>query len=90
MEKIAEDREILVTEDEVNGVIADIARRQNMRFDRVRDELMKEDRLGALHMRLRDDKIRDALLADAKITEAPVKKKTAKKAGKKKKKKKSE
>jgi trigger factor len=85
MEKIAEDRDVTVTEDEVNGVINEIARRRQMRFDRVRDELAKQDRLGALYARLRNDKIRDALVEDATISDAPrkrakaVKKKAARK-----------
>jgi hypothetical protein len=35
----------------------------------VRDELMKSDRIGALYIRLRNEKIRDALLENAKIIE---------------------
>ncbi len=95
MESIAEDREVTVTEEEINGVINDIARRQGLRFDRVRDELMKQDRIHTLYMRLRNDKIRDILLEEAKITDEPEKpakatkkkssKKTAKKTAKKKK-----
>lgn len=69
LEKIAEDREITVTEDELNGAIAGIAARRNKRFDRVRDELSQNDGLATLHMRLRDAKILDALLDKAAITE---------------------
>ena len=69
MERIAEDRDIHVSEEEVNGVISDIARRRGMRFDRVRDELMKSDRISTLYIRLRNEKIRDALLENAKISD---------------------
>jgi trigger factor len=72
MEKIAEDRDISVTEEEVNGVINEIARRRGLRFDRVRDDLMKNDRIDILHTRIRNDKIRDALIREAKITDAPI------------------
>ncbi|UCG16906.1 MAG: trigger factor [Phycisphaerales bacterium] len=71
MERIAEDRDISVTEEEVNGVINEIARRRGLRFDRVRDDLMKNDRIDMLHVRIRNDKIRDALIREAKITDAP-------------------
>jgi trigger factor len=80
LEKIAEDREIDVGEDEINGVINEIARRRQMRFDRVRDELIASNRLQALYLRLRNDKIRDALLQDAKIADAPAKAKKTKQA----------
>ena len=69
MEKIAEELKPEVTEDEVNGVIAEIAARQNRRFDRVRDELMKSDGIQSLFLQIRDDKIVDHLIEQASIRE---------------------
>lgn len=69
MEKIAEELKPEVTEDEVNGQIAAIAYQQNRRFDRVRDELIRNDALDALYVQIRDEKIVDALLEDAAIRE---------------------
>ncbi len=69
MEKIADQLKPEVTEDEVNGQIALIARQQNRRFDRVRDELIKNDGIESLFIQLRDEKIVDRLLEEAKITE---------------------
>ncbi len=69
MEKIAEDVQPEVTEDEVNGQIAAIAQRQNRRFDRVRDELIKSGGLESLYIALRDEKIVDHLMAQANIIE---------------------
>jgi len=69
MEKIAEELKPEVTEDEVNGQIAAIAFQQNRRFDRVRDELIRNDAIDALYLQIRDDKIVDALLKDAAIRE---------------------
>lgn len=90
MEKLAEKNEdIEVSEAEINSVIAGIAQRQGRRFDRVRDELAKENGLVNIYMQLRDEKLIDLLIAKAKITEAkpedmeaakPAKKKAAKKA----------
>ncbi|MEE9294071.1 MAG: trigger factor [Phycisphaerae bacterium] len=83
MEKVAEQMEIEVLDEELNGAIAGIAARQGKRFDRVRDELSKGEGLMALYLQLRDDKILDALLQKAVITEIEgPKKKTAKKAKK--------
>lgn len=69
MEKIAEQLKPEVTEDEVNGQIAMIAQQQNRRFDRVRDELIRNDGIESLFLQVRDEKIVDALLEKAKITE---------------------
>jgi trigger factor len=69
MEKIAKELEIKIGEDEINGQIAAIARRQGRRFDRVRDELSKQDGLGTLYFQLRDERIIDQLLEKAVVTE---------------------
>ncbi len=96
LEKIGEDREVDIREDEINGAIAAIAQRQNRRFDRVRDDLSKGDGLMSLYLQLRDEKIFDSLIESAEIKDAEspkkesapdkaAKKKTAKKTVKKKK-----
>jgi len=69
LEKIAEEREIEVREDEINGAIAQIARRTGKRFDRVRDDLSKRDGLSNLYLQLRDQKVFDMLLETAEVTE---------------------
>jgi len=87
LERIAEDREIEVSEERINGAIAHIAQRTNKRFDRVRDELSKGDGLVSLYVQLRDEQILDSLIEDAVITEEQgPKKKAAKKPPAKKKK----
>jgi len=77
LEKIADDLEIDIREEEINGAIAQIAARSGKRFDRVRDELSKGDGLGTLYMRIRDQKVLDRLLEDAEVTEAKPEKKSA-------------
>ena len=81
LEKIGDERNVEVGEDQVNGAIADIARQANKRFDRVRDELSKGDGLSTLYLQLRDQKVLDELLTEAEITdvERPNKKTAAKK-----------
>ena len=84
LEKIAEQREIDVTEEQINGAIAQIARQSNQRFDRVRDDLSKGDGMVTLYMQLRDEQVLSALLADAEVTEKKGPKKKKKKAAKRK------
>jgi trigger factor len=85
-EKIADQWDIDVSEDEINGQIAMIARRQNRRFDRVRDDLMRNNSLQPLYVHVRDEKIVDRILEKAAIVESSekakpkAKKKTTKKA----------
>ncbi|MEK6675777.1 MAG: trigger factor [Planctomycetota bacterium] len=69
LEKIAEVREIDVTEMELNDAIALIAARSRQRFDRVRDELSKGDGLASLYLRIRDRKALDALIEEGNIEE---------------------
>jgi trigger factor len=69
LQKIAEERDIEVDEEEMNSAIAAIGKRSNKRFDRVRDELSKGDGLLSLYISLRDAKVLDELVESAKITE---------------------
>jgi trigger factor len=69
MEKIAEELEVAVSEEEINSAIAQMAQRRNRRFDRVRDEIIRSDNLQALYLHIRDEKILERLLEDARITE---------------------
>jgi trigger factor len=78
MDKIAEENDVNITEEEVNNAIAMIAARRDRRFDRVRDEIISTGHLRTLYVQLRDEKILELLLGDAEITEgAAPKKKTA-------------
>jgi len=69
LEKVADRFGITVSEDELNGQVAQIARAMNRRFDRVRDELMNRGTLQALYIGIREDKCLDRLLEDARITD---------------------
>ncbi|MFH1420065.1 MAG: trigger factor [Planctomycetota bacterium] len=87
LEEIAEKLEIEVTEEEINGQIAAMAQTYNRRFDRVRDELAKDNGIESLYLEIRDEKCIDRILEKAKITETTPevkpKKKTPKKSAKK-------
>jgi len=82
LEKIAEEREIEVSEEEINGAIAAMARQFNMRFDRMRDQLSKDNRLMTLYLQLRDTRILTQLLDDAEVTETEGPKNDSKKSTK--------
>ncbi len=84
-EKLAEEYKVEVAEEEVNAQIAAIARRQGRRFDRVRDDLIKQDGLENIFVRIRDDKIVAKLLEQAKVTEGQPESKTEAKTADKKK-----
>ncbi len=76
-EEIAEKFEVDVTEEEINGQIAQMARAYNRRFDRVRDELAKNNGIEQLYLEVRDEKCIERILDKAKITEAKPEKKAA-------------
>ncbi len=69
MEKLDEEFKVEVGENEINGRIAAIARMQNQRFDRVRDELVKGPGLANLFVQIRDEKIISRLIDQANIVE---------------------
>lgn len=83
LEKIADEKDIDINEEQMNGAIAQIAQRSNKRFDRVRDELSKGDGLMSLYLQIRDEKVLEILIEDAEITKTDgPKKTTAKKSAK--------
>ncbi len=69
LEKISEEWDMQVSEEEVNARIAQIAARYHRRFDRVRDELSKGDGLTSLYLQLRDEKVLDRVVEQAEISE---------------------
>jgi FKBP-type peptidyl-prolyl cis-trans isomerase (trigger factor) len=86
--KIAEEREIAASPDEINSRVAQIASLYKRRPERLRQELAANGTLQQLELAIRDEKTLDSLLADAKVAEVkpektPKKAKKAKKAGKK-------
>jgi len=78
LEKIAEARDVQVSDERLNAAIADIARQSNKRFDRVRDELTKGDGLTLLYHQIRDEQVLSQLLEEAEITEEAAEKTTTK------------
>ena len=69
LEEIAQKLEIEVSEEEINGQIAAMARAYNRRFDRVRDDLAKNDGITSLYLEIRDEKSIEKILDKAEIIE---------------------
>lgn len=68
--KIAEEREVEVTDEELNAEVARIARAYDRRFDRVRDDLQARGLLDELVEEIRQSRCVDLLLADADLKPA--------------------
>jgi trigger factor len=69
LSKIAEGMEIEVTDDEVNSRVAQMARSQGRRPERLRQELTADGSLEQVSLAIRDERTLDQLLHDAKIVE---------------------
>lgn len=69
IEKVADQLEVTVSEEELNSQIMAIARHYGHRFDRMRDDLAKNNGIESLYLQIRDDKTVDMLLEKAKISE---------------------
>jgi trigger factor len=86
MDKIADKFEIDVTEEEINGHIAQLAVQRSQRPERMREQMLRDGSLAQFRLQVREDKCIAKLLESAKITEKKAKKikeKTTKKTAKK-------
>jgi len=81
MEKVAEKLEIDVTEEEVNGHIAQLAIQRGQRPEKMREQMLRDGSLAQFRLQVREDKCIAKLLESAKITEIKAQKtdKSAKK-----------
>lgn len=75
LERIAETLEIEISEEEINSAIASIAQSYNRRFDRMRDDLIRNKGVESLYVDLRDEKCIDAVLEKAEVVESKVERK---------------
>lgn len=74
MNKVGEHLEVDITEAELNGRIHAIAQSYGRRFDRVRDDMIKDGSLEALYVEIRDEKCVDKILEKANVSEQEVNK----------------
>jgi trigger factor len=88
MDQVTDKLKIDVTEEEINGHIAQLAIQQKQRPERMREEMTRDGSLDQFKLEVRQNKCIDKLLETAKITEKKPEKpkkaaKTAKKSAKK-------
>jgi trigger factor len=69
LQKLAQDKQIEVSEDEVNGQVAMIALDQGQRPSSVRERMQKDGTLANLHLQLVEQKTLDAIVSQANIEE---------------------
>ena len=78
MDKVAGKLEVEVSEEEINGRIAQLALRQGQRPERMREEMDRNGSLGQFRLEVRQSKCIEKLLESAKITEVEPEKKSKK------------
>ena len=83
MDKVAEKLEIEVSDEEINGHIAQVAIQRGQRPEKMREQMERDGSLAQFHLEIRQNKCISKLLESAQITEAEPEKKTKKKAKKK-------
>lgn len=72
LHRLAEHFGVTVSEQEINGRIAQIAQTRNARPDKLRAELMRTGAMGQLVVQIRDHKACDRVIDQAKIEELPI------------------
>jgi len=78
MDKIARQFEIDVSEEEINGRIAQLAVQRGQRPERMREEMVRDGSLAQFRQQVREDKCIAKLLESAKVTDVKDKKKAKK------------
>ncbi|HYD00125.1 MAG TPA: trigger factor [Phycisphaerales bacterium] len=72
LDKAAEELGVKVTENEINGRIAQMAQERNERPEKLRQQLMQSNMIGGVYNQLREHKTMDAIIAKANVTELPL------------------
>jgi len=83
MDKVAEALEIEVSDEEINGHIAQVAIQRGQRPEKMREQMERDGSLAQFRLEIRQNKCISKLLESAQITEAEPEKKTKTKAKKK-------
>lgn len=72
LDKAAEQLGVKVSEQEINGRIAQMAMERNMRPEQLRQQMIQANQVGAVFTQIREHKTMDAILAKAAVTEVPA------------------
>ncbi len=67
LSRVAEMKEVSVSEAELNGAIVGMARRQNQRPEALRDHLIKSGQINTIYQQIMEQKALDAIVASAKV-----------------------
>jgi trigger factor len=78
MDKVADELKVEVTEEEVNGHIAQLAIQRGQRPEQMREQMLRDGSLAQFRVQVREDKCVEKLLESASISEVEPKKKTGK------------
>ncbi|MBN2019409.1 MAG: trigger factor [Sedimentisphaerales bacterium] len=78
MDKVAEKLDIKITEEEINGHIAQMAIERHVRPERMKEEMQRDGSIEQFRQQVREQKVIAKLLETAKITEVEPKQKPAK------------
>jgi len=81
IDKVCEKLGIEVSDEEVNGLVAQIAWRRGQRPERLKEQMARDGTLGQFRLEVRQAKCIDKLLEMAKVTEVAPKQKGNKKKG---------
>lgn len=81
MDKVAKQFELEVSDEELNGHVAQLAIQRGQRPERMKEQMVKDGSYESLRMQIRDEKAVEKILESAKITEVKPKE-AAKKAKK--------
>ena len=73
MDKVAENLGIEVTDEEINGQIAQVAIQRGQRPEKMKEEMARDGSLAQFGLQIRDDKCINKLLESAKIKETKAK-----------------
>ncbi len=72
LNKVADELDVKVTENEINQRIAQLAYERGEKPENLRTELIRRNQIGFLAQQVREHKAMDALLGKAKVTEVPA------------------
>jgi trigger factor len=72
LDKAAEQLGVKVSEQEINGRIAQIAMERNMRPEQLRQQMIQSNQVGGVFTQIREHKTMDAILAKAAVSEVPA------------------
>ncbi len=82
MEKVADKFKIEISEEEINGHVAQMAMQKGQRPEKMKEQMVRDGSLMQFGLQMRENKCVEKMLEDAKVTEVAAKKSPAKKAAK--------